>query len=76
MKKPKKSRYWIRYPDQPRQGPQPDGDTVSFQPDDVALVRALPRFFRPGPQHQQMRHDSRALRGYRCSGDGIDLTPI
>ena len=33
----------IRYPDQPRQGPQPDGDTVKFQPDTPGLVDTLPR---------------------------------
>jgi endonuclease YncB( thermonuclease family) len=33
----------IRYPDLPRQGPQPDGDTVKFQPDTPALVDTLPR---------------------------------
>jgi endonuclease YncB( thermonuclease family) len=33
----------IRYPDLPRQGPQPDGDTVKFAPDTPALVDALPR---------------------------------
>ncbi len=33
----------IRYDDLPRQGPQPDGDTVKFRPDNGALVEALPR---------------------------------
>jgi hypothetical protein len=33
----------IRYPDLPRQGPEPDGDTVKFQPDTPALVEGLPR---------------------------------
>jgi endonuclease YncB( thermonuclease family) len=33
----------IRYSDAPRQGPEPDGDTVKFQPDTPALVEALPR---------------------------------
>jgi Lamin Tail Domain len=33
----------IRYPDRPRQGPEPDGDTVKFRPDTPALVEALPR---------------------------------
>jgi endonuclease YncB( thermonuclease family) len=33
----------IRYPDIPRQGPEPDGDTVKFAPDNPALVEALPR---------------------------------
>ena len=33
----------IRYADAPRQGPEPDGDTVKFRPDTPALLRALPR---------------------------------
>jgi endonuclease YncB( thermonuclease family) len=33
----------IRYPDIPRQGPEPDGDTVKFKPETPALVDALPR---------------------------------
>lgn len=31
------------YPDLPRQGPEPDGDTVKFLPDTPALVETLPR---------------------------------
>src|SRR3954466_9543317 len=33
----------IRYPDLPRQGPEPDGDTIKFAPDTPALVETLPR---------------------------------
>jgi hypothetical protein len=33
----------IRYPDLPRQGPEPDGDTIKFRPDTPAVVEALPR---------------------------------
>ena len=33
----------IRYPEAPNQGPQPDGDTVKFLPDDPALVEDLGR---------------------------------
>ncbi|WP_327090029.1 lamin tail domain-containing protein [Nonomuraea sp. NBC_01738] len=33
----------IRYADLPRQGPEPDGDTVKFRPDSPALVEGLPR---------------------------------
>ena len=36
-------RFVIRYPDLPRQGPEPDGDTVKFRPDTPALVEGLPR---------------------------------
>jgi len=56
MKKPNKSRYtlikgkyWIHYPDSPRQGPQPDGDTITFQADDLKLVRNLPWLSGRGP---------------------------
>ncbi|MFI6298977.1 hypothetical protein ACIBEJ_45825 [Nonomuraea sp. NPDC050790] len=38
-----KGEYVIRYPDLPRQGPEPDGDTVKFRPDTPALVERLPR---------------------------------
>ena len=31
----------IRYPDLPREGPEPDGDTVKFQPDTRGLVEQL-----------------------------------
>ncbi|MEU1726015.1 lamin tail domain-containing protein [Nonomuraea sp. NPDC005692] len=33
----------IRYPDLPRQGPEPDGDTIKFRPDTPALVEGLAR---------------------------------
>ncbi|GGT02003.1 lamin tail domain-containing protein [Nonomuraea spiralis] len=33
----------IRYPDLPRQGPEPDGDTIKFRPDSPALVETLAR---------------------------------
>jgi hypothetical protein len=33
----------IRYPDLPREGPEPDGDTIKFAPDSRALVESLPR---------------------------------
>jgi len=38
-----RGQFVIRYPDLPRQGPEPDGDTVKFRPDTPALVEALPR---------------------------------
>lgn len=38
-----RGQFVIRYPDQPRQGPQPDGDTIKFLPDRPQLVEALPR---------------------------------
>src|SRR6266545_6378723 len=36
-----KGHFWIHYSNHPRQGPEPDGDTVSFAPDNLALVRGL-----------------------------------
>ena len=49
-----KGEYHIHYPDNPRQGPEPDGDTLKFKPDNPALVNMLdrngsaPRFNRRG----------------------------
>ena len=34
----------IHRDDQPLQGPQPDGDTIRFEPDNVQLLYGLPRF--------------------------------
>ncbi len=38
-----RGQFVIRYADLPRQGPEPDGDTVKFRPDTPALVETLPR---------------------------------
>jgi endonuclease YncB( thermonuclease family) len=38
-----RGQFVIRYADIPRQGPEPDGDTVKFKPDTPGLVEALPR---------------------------------
>jgi endonuclease YncB( thermonuclease family) len=35
---------YVLYPDLPRNGPEPDGDTISLLPERDDLVRALPRF--------------------------------
>jgi endonuclease YncB( thermonuclease family) len=43
----------IRYPDLPRSGPQPDGDTVKFAPDSPPLVETLPRPSGGGPDINQ-----------------------
>lgn len=40
----------IRYPDIPNQGPEPDGDTIKFLPDDPQLVMDLPRISGRPPQ--------------------------
>jgi len=36
-------RYVIRYPEAPGRGPEPDGDTLKFRPDDPTLVEDLGR---------------------------------
>ncbi len=38
-----RGRFHIHYPDAPRSGPQPDGDTIKFEPDQPALVHSLRR---------------------------------
>ncbi|KXJ85224.1 hypothetical protein Micbo1qcDRAFT_210130 [Microdochium bolleyi] len=40
-------RFVIRYPDLPNQGPEPDGDTITFNPDDQDVIKGLPRSSRP-----------------------------
>jgi endonuclease YncB( thermonuclease family) len=44
-----KGSFVIRYPDLPRSGPEPDGDTVKFAPDTPALLEGLPRPSGKGP---------------------------
>lgn len=36
-----RGQFVIRYPDLPRSGPQPDGDTIRFLPDNPSLVQTL-----------------------------------
>src|SRR4051794_13331181 len=43
-------RFHIFYPDLPRSGPQPDGDTVTFEPIQHALVEKLQRFSGRAPR--------------------------
>ena len=38
-----KGSFHIHYPDNPLSGPEPDGDTLKFQPDHPHLLNALPR---------------------------------
>jgi endonuclease YncB( thermonuclease family) len=57
--------YYILYPDLPRNGPEPDGDTITFLPDSDDLVRDLPRFSGRGP-------DRRHLGAYSVRFEGID----
>jgi hypothetical protein len=57
--------FYIRYPDLPRHGPEPDGETINFLPDTDDLVRGLPRFNQVGP-------DRRHLGTYSTRFEGID----
>ena len=38
-----KGTFHIHYPQNPRSGPQPDGDTIKFLPDVRSLIESLPR---------------------------------
>lgn len=38
-----KGNFYVFYPDLPKQGPEPDGDTIKFQPDNPQLVELLTR---------------------------------
>jgi hypothetical protein len=42
-----KGEYHIFYPDAPRGGPEPDGDTIKFRPDNPQFIRSLPNQGRP-----------------------------
>ena len=57
--------FYILYPDLPRNGPEPDGDTISFLPDQDDLVQALPRFSRTPPERKH-------LGVYSVRFEGID----
>src|SRR5512144_2360994 len=63
--------FYILYPDLPRNGPEPDGDTINFLPDTDELIRRLPRFSAVGP-------DRRHLGTYGVRFEGIDAleTPL
>ena len=37
-----KGNFHIFYPENPKSGPEPDGDTIKFAPDDKHLVELLP----------------------------------
>lgn len=57
--------FYIRYNDLPRNGPEPDGDTINFLPDSDGLVRNLPRFSGRPP-------DRKHLGTYSVRFEGID----
>ncbi len=39
-----KGKFHIFYPDSPNQGPQPDGDTLTFEPDNPDVFRDFKRY--------------------------------
>ena len=59
--------FYILYPDLPRNGPQPDGDTISFLPANDDLIRSLPRFSGVAP-------DRKHLGTYSVRFEGIDAS--
>ena len=57
--------FYVLYPDLPRNGPEPDGDTISFLPENDDLVQALPRF-------SNTPADRKHLGVYSVRFEGID----
>jgi len=57
--------FYILYPDLPKNGPQPDGDTINFLPDNDDLVQNLRRFSGLGPERKH-------LGTYSVRFEGID----
>jgi hypothetical protein len=57
--------FYVLYPDLPRNGREPDGDTISFLPDHDDLIWALPRFNGRPP-------DRKHLGTYSVRFEGID----
>jgi len=57
--------FYVLYPDLPGNGPEPDGDTISFLPLHDDLVQALPRFNGIAP-------DRKHLGVYSVRFEGID----
>jgi len=48
-----KGNFYIHYADIPRNGPEPDGDTLKFLPDNRQLIENLPRANRPARFNQR-----------------------
>lgn len=57
--------FYIMYPDLPTNGPEPDGDTINFLPDNDQIVRSLPRFNGVPPERKH-------LGTYGVRFEGID----
>ncbi len=58
-----KGEFHIFYPDQPRQGPEPDGDTLKFLPDRPEFVEAL-----RSPGGRSARFNGRSMVNLRFEG--------
>lgn len=85
MRRPRTSRYTlikgqfsIHNSMNPRQGPQPDGDTVTFIPDSLDLVRGLRRFSGTAPDirngHINVRYEAIDALETHFLGTHQDLT--
>jgi hypothetical protein len=85
MKKPKTPRYTliigqfsIHNAQKPRQGPQPDDDTVRFLPNSIDLIRKLPRFSGRPPDitngHINVRYEGIDALETHFQGNHQDLT--
>src|SRR5262245_29513372 len=46
--------FYILYPDLPKNGPQPDGDTINFLPDNESLITSLRRFSNRSPERKHL----------------------
>lgn len=51
-----KGKYWIHYPDIPKRGPEPDGDTVRFEPANPQFVLDLPWHSGRGPNFNNRKN--------------------
>lgn len=73
-----KGQYLIHNPDNPRGGPQPDGDTITFMPDSLDLVRGLRRFSGTAPNirngHINVRYEAIDALETHVNGAHQDLT--
>ena len=73
-----KGQYSIHNPDNPRRGPQPDGDTITFIPDALDLIRGLRRFSGTAPDirngHINVRYEAIDALETHFNGAHQDLT--
>jgi hypothetical protein len=74
-----KGQFWIHYPDNPQSGPEPDGDSVRFKPDNRAIVNNLPWHSNVGPDFNargliQLRYEGIDTMETHIDGAHQDLT--